>query len=74
MGDDKNDITTRATPAETKEDWRHIWSGVDKAHDGWFVVKFPVFIFGNWKVLIMGGTGALLMFGREIMTALGYLK
>lgn len=74
MPTDKKDLTTRATPAETKDDWKHIWSGVDKAHDGWFVVKFPVFVFGNWKVLMMGTAGAMAMFGREIITALGYLK
>ena len=74
MVDNKKDLTTRGTPAETKDDWKHIWEGVQRAHDGWFVVKFPVFVFGNWKVLAMGGAGAMAMFGREIVTALGYLK
>ena len=91
MDDSDKDLTTRGTPAETKDDWKHIWSGVDKAHthntkwddiqegvkkahDGWFVVKFPVFIFGNWRVLVVGAAGAAAMFGHEIATALGYLK
>ena len=74
MGDSDKDLTTRATPAETKDDWKHIWEGVQRAHDGWFVVKFPVFIFGNWRVLVVGAAGAAAMFGREIATALGYMK
>jgi len=91
MGENNKDLTTRGTPAETKEDHNHIWSGVGKAHvmfeqwqevldgvkkanDGWFVVKFPVFVFSNWKVLAMGFAGGMAMFGKEILLAWGYLQ
>lgn len=74
MADNDKDITTRGTPAETREDWVHIWDGVQKAQDGWFFVKFPVFIFSNWKVLAMGFAGGMAMFGKEILLAWGYLQ
>jgi len=90
MAANNKDLTTRATPPESKDDHRHIWSGASKAHemyekwedvlcgvkkanDGWFVVKFPVFIFGNWKVLVTGAIGFIGMFGKEVLTSWGYL-
>lgn len=54
--------SVRDTPPDTGEDWRSIWSGVDKAHAGWPVVSFLNALFRSRRVLI-GGILIAIMFG-----------
>lgn len=47
MGEDK--FSGRQIPPDDEDDWLHIWSGVEKAHDAWQIIG-PVFaVVKNWK-------------------------
>ena len=59
---------------KNEDEWKYIWSGAKKAHDGWFVVKVQTAIFGNFKVIIMGLIAGLILGGQEILEAWGMWK
>lgn len=63
MTDDKS---TRKTPPESEDDWAYVWDGLRKAHSGWFIVKVLIAVFGNWRVIMIGSSFALIVIGPEL--------
>ncbi len=70
----KENFTVRQTPPKTPEDYKYLWEGAQKAHDGWPVVRVMVAIFGNWKVILMGVIAGSAMGGQEVLQAWGFWK
>lgn len=60
------DDSTKDRPPESPDEWATVWSGVQKAHDGWFIVKVLIAVFGNWRVIMIGSTFALIVLGPEL--------
>lgn len=55
-------------------EWQYLWSGVDRAHEGWPIVKIQVAIFGNWKILALGVIAFIVMGGQELLQAWGLMQ
>lgn len=68
------DKASRATPPNDEDDWKYLWTGAQKAHEGWFVVKVQMAIFGNWKVILMGVIAGAILGGQEVLQAWGLWK
>ena len=69
MADDDQKFSRREPPEDNE--WPLIWSGIDKAHKGWPVVKILVALNDNWKLVAVLIAVAVLAGGRDILKALG---
>ncbi len=70
----KENYTVRKTPPETAEEYQYIWEGVQRAHDGWPVMRVLLAIFLNWKVILLGVVAGLVLGGQEVLQAWGVWK
>ena len=52
MAEKDDDLTRRRTPADSEDDWMHLWSAADKAHKAWTVVGPIWAVISNWKTLV----------------------
>ena len=64
------DPTERKTPPETPEEWAYIWSGAEKANEGWVVVGPFAAIVRNWKAWAAGLVFFIALNRPEILDAL----
>lgn len=63
--------TARDRPPKDEKEWEDIWSGINKAHAGWPVVKVMLAIFSNWKIICAGVILALVFGGKDLLSYIG---